>query len=72
MKILRVVHGIANNVLDVTVPETFNLAIFIKEVKADACICVGDTWINYQWIQHMQVMTAEDASKALVQGMSKN
>ena len=59
MKILRVIHSLSNAVMDMECPDDFNLAMWIKQVKADGYINTGQFFVNWQWIQHAAVMTPE-------------
>ena len=72
MKVLRIVHGLANNVMDVQVADNFNLGLWALEVKATDHVCVGDFYVNRQWLQHAALLTGEQASELHSQGMTKN
>lgn len=72
MKMLRIVHGLSNNVLDAQAPPDFNLSVWWKQVVADGYYNDGRFIINLQWIQHVALMTAEEFSAMQVQGMAKN
>ena len=71
MKILRIVHGLTNNIMDVQVADNFNLGLWAKEVKADEGVCVGDFFVNRQWIQHACILSSEVASQVYTEGMVK-
>lgn len=67
MKILRVVHGLANNLLDLEVPDEFNLVQWRNSVIAEHGVISLNgmpMWIPLQWVQHVVVMSAEAASEA--------
>ena len=67
---LRVVHGLANSVMDFEVPDDFNLSINCKVWQADGHIDTGKFFVNWQWVQHCAVLTpAELASLPAVPGM---
>jgi hypothetical protein len=74
MKILRVVHGLANNICDIEIPEDFNMAQWTNNVRAVNGIHAAANglplWINLQWVQHVVVMTVEAASDFHRQGMT--
>ncbi len=71
MKILRIVHGLTNNVMDVQVEDTFNLGIWALELARMDYVCVANLFVNRQWIQHAVVLTPEQASEIHSQGMTK-
>jgi hypothetical protein len=60
MNTLRVVHGLANNVMDFAVAEDFNLAMQVKCWQADGHINTGKFFVNWQWVQHAAVLTPEE------------
>lgn len=72
MKILRIVHGLANNVADLEVPDDFNINLWrLQVVEASGAFAASGPmpiWINLPWIQHAVVMTHEQASAAYRQG----
>lgn len=73
MKILRVVHGLSNNLLDLEVPDEFNLVQWRNSVIAEHGVISLNgmpTWIPLQWVQHVVVMSAETASEAYRGGAS--
>ena len=71
MKTLRVIHGLTNNIMDIQVPEGFNLALWWKEIRADDGIVVGDYCIPRQWIQHAVLLSGEEAAKMHQEGFTK-
>ena len=71
MKVLRIVHGMANNIMDVQVPDAFNLGMWALETNTMGYVCIGDFYVNRQWIQHAAVLTEERASELHAQGMTK-
>ena len=71
MKVLRIIHGLANNVMDVQVADNFNLGLWAKEMRADEGVVIGDYFINRQWVQHAALISEENASKLHSQGMTK-
>ncbi len=75
MKILRIIHGLANNVCDVEIPDEFNIIQWRNNVQHDGGIHAAANglpiWIPLQWVQHAVVMTPEAASDFIRQGMTK-
>ena len=61
MKILRIAHGLANNTIDIEVPDEFKLPDYYNTVKAnDSFYSPDGLWcIPFMWIQHMCVLTRE-------------
>ena len=72
MKILRIVHGLANNIADLEISDDFNLNLWrLQVIEASGAFAANGPlpmWINLFWIQHAVVMTHEQASEILRQG----
>jgi hypothetical protein len=76
MNILRIVHGLANNIVDISVPPEFNLNIWRMQIIENGGVYASmegglPLWINLQWIQHAILLTPEQASELATQGMTK-
>lgn len=72
MKILRIVHGLANNICDISVPDDFMLEGWVKSIKADQYVFAPPFVIFHQWIQHVVLLSAEEAAALQTQGMARN
>lgn len=66
MKMLRVVHGRENNIIDMVVGDNFNMESWAKAIRADggmlAAMADKPIWINLRWIQHAIAMSPEEAT----------
>ena len=71
MKVLRIVHGLNNNIMDLQVSDDFRLGMWALETNTMGYVCVGDFYVNKQWIQHAVVLTGEQAAEIHSQGMTK-
>lgn len=62
MKILRIVHGLANNFVDCEVPDEFSILGWYRDVQHNGyCIDgAGKFIINTQWVQHAVLLTKDE------------
>ena len=66
MKTLRVVHGLTNNIVDLSVGDDFNMESWSKAIRADGGMLARmddkPIWVNLRWIQHAVAMSPEEAT----------
>lgn len=69
--ILRITYGLANNYADMAVPDTFNMLAWKAQVIGDGGVTMPNLWIPLRWVQHVMLMTPEQATETIVQGATK-
>ena len=62
-RVLRIIHGLTNNIMDFEVPPEFDLGTQIKVWQSDGFINTGKYFVAWQWVQHAALLTQDEIAR---------